>query len=89
MPWLLEEGLVLRTDLGSGRAYYELATDHPHHHVVCSECGGVAHFHEDALTRARVEIERASGFRLAASELTFVGLCPGCAGREEASELET
>jgi len=78
---LVEEGLLLRTDLGSGRAYYELASDHAHHHVVCSECGSVAHVHDGALASLRSQLEQASGFRLSDSELTFSGLCSTCPDR--------
>src|SRR5690348_14091543 len=36
---LVDEGLLLRTDLGRDRAYYEPAHEHAHHHLVCERCG--------------------------------------------------
>lgn len=76
---LVEEGLLLRTDLGLASSYYELATDHMHHHVVCDACGTVGHLHDNAVARLRSEIEAALGFQLAETELTLPGRCPSCA----------
>jgi Fur family ferric uptake transcriptional regulator len=78
---LVEDGLVLRADLGGGRSYYELAAEHHHHHVVCTGCGEIAHVHDDAIAAAVACVQAASGYRLARQELTFAGLCPACAAR--------
>jgi Fur family ferric uptake transcriptional regulator len=75
---LVDEGLVLRTDLGAGRVFYEPAHDHPHHHVVCRGCGAVAHLHEEVLGDLRARVAAASGFMLGEEELTLFGRCPGC-----------
>jgi Fur family ferric uptake transcriptional regulator len=76
---LVAEGLVLRTDLGADRIFYEPAHDHPHHHVVCRSCGAVAHVHDDVLGDLRARVDAASGFALGdADELTLFGLCPAC-----------
>ena len=77
---LVEDGLVLRTDLGGDRSYYELAAEHAHHHVVCSVCGRIVHVHDDAVAAMFARVEAASGFTLVRSELTFAGLCPACSG---------
>jgi Fur family ferric uptake transcriptional regulator len=77
---LVAEGLVLRTDLGAGRIFYEPAHDHHHHHVVCRSCGAVAHVHDEALGDLRERVERASGFVLGDYELTLCGRCRACSG---------
>ena len=76
---LVEDGLVLRTDLGESRAFFEPAHEHPHHHVVCERCGSVAHVHDDVLDEATERIRAANGFRLGGREVTFFGLCRACA----------
>ena len=53
--------------------------EHHHHHVVCSGCGAVAHVHDEAIAAAVACVQAASGYRLERQELTFAGLCPGCA----------
>jgi Fur family ferric uptake transcriptional regulator len=76
---LVAEGLVLRTDLGADRVFYEPAHDHPHHHVVCRSCGAVAHVHDDVLGDMRSRVDAACGFALGADEeVTLFGLCPAC-----------
>jgi Fur family transcriptional regulator, ferric uptake regulator len=74
----VEDGLVRRTEL-DGRALYEVAAEHRHHHVVCGECGDVTHVHDEALRSAFARVESESGFTLTDAELTFYGTCPGCA----------
>ena len=78
---LTEEGLVVRTDLGADRAFYEPAHEHPHHHVVCERCGAVRHLHDEDLGDMAARIAQATGYRLGTGEITFFGLCPACAGR--------
>lgn len=75
---LVQEGLVLRTDLGGDRAYYEPAHEHPHNHVVCERCGRVAHLHDDVLGDLPERVEAVSGFELGRAEITLFGLCPDC-----------
>ena len=83
---LVAEGLLLRTDLGSDRAYYEPAREHAHHHLVCRRCGAVHHFHDEQRD-LRERIRAASGFVLGAGEITFFGLCSTCAGTEAAGSV--
>ena len=75
---LVEEGLVRRTDLGAGRAFYEPAHEHPHHHLVCERCGSVTHVHDDALGNLRARVDASAGFALGGGEITLTGLCADC-----------
>jgi Fur family ferric uptake transcriptional regulator len=75
---LVGEGHVVRTDLGAERAFYEIATDHPHHHLVCERCRAIVHLHDDALGDLGQQIEAATGYILGGTEITFFGLCPSC-----------
>jgi Fur family ferric uptake transcriptional regulator len=75
---LVAEDLVLRTDLGAGRAYYEPSHDHPHHHLVCEQCGSVTHIHDEALGDLARQVDRSVGFAIGNRELTIFGLCRGC-----------
>jgi Fur family ferric uptake transcriptional regulator len=75
---LVEEGMLLRTDLGGNRAYFEPAREHAHHHLVCERCGTVQHLHDEQLGDLRLRIERGSGFAVGSAEITFFGLCRAC-----------
>jgi Fur family transcriptional regulator, ferric uptake regulator len=75
---LVAEGLLLRTDLGTDRAYYEPAREHAHHHLVCQNCGAVQHFHDELLGDFRQRITASSGYTLGTGEITLFGLCTDC-----------
>lgn len=75
---LVEEGLARSTEI-AGRALYEIAAEHLHHHVVCTRCGAVTHVHDDAVRSALQSVARESGYTLAEEELTFRGVCRACA----------
>jgi Fur family ferric uptake transcriptional regulator len=75
---LVDERLLLRTDLGSDRAHYELAREHAHHHLVCERCGTVTHFHDEVLGDLPKRIKRHSGYTLGDAEITLFGLCATC-----------
>lgn len=77
---LVQEGFATRTDLGAGRAFFEPAQEHLHHHVVCERCGAVAHLHDEALGDLRERVERVSGYAVSTSDISFFGLCPTCRG---------
>lgn len=82
---LVAEGLLLRTDLGTDRGYYEPAREHAHHHLVCQNCGAVQHFHDELLGDLRKNIKVSSGYNLGANEITFFGLCAKCQATEATS----
>lgn len=75
---LVGEGVLLRTDLGSDRAFYEPAREHAHHHLVCERCGAVVHFHDDVLGDLPERVAAAHGYTLGTGEVTLFGLCPRC-----------
>jgi Fur family transcriptional regulator, ferric uptake regulator len=75
---LVAEGLILRTDLGGDRAYYEPAHEHAHHHLVCESCGAVEHLHDEQLGDLRERIRATTGFALGTGEITLFGRCSAC-----------
>lgn len=78
---LVEDGLVLRTDLGESKSYFEPAHEHPHHHLVCERCGRVDHVHDDVLAGVAERVLERSGFAVGAREVTMHGVCRSCAPR--------
>ena len=75
---LVDDGLLLRTDLGADRSYYELPSDHRHHHLVCTQCGTVVHVHDDTLVETLDGVKAITGFSFT-DELTLPGRCASCA----------
>lgn len=85
---LVELGLVSETpDDGEslpgcearGR-HYALCTAHEHHHhFFCRSCHATLEVASEALERALIELERATGFRLEHHDIMLRGQCPACA----------
>ncbi|XVV13975.1 Fur family transcriptional regulator [Actinoplanes sp. CA-131856] len=63
-----------------GEARYGMA-DHPHHHVVCADCGREAEIPSAAITPALAAASEATGFSFDASSITLTGRCANCTGR--------
>ena len=74
---LVDDGLLVRTNLGPDRSTYEIAEDH-HHHLVCGECGRTEHVPHDLVRAAIARIEQQSGFDLATAQLSLHGRCRDC-----------
>jgi Fur family ferric uptake transcriptional regulator len=73
-------GLVTRIDTGDGVARFE--PTHPdgehHHHLVCTSCGAVEAFHDDALEEAIHRIADRVDFRVDAHDVALRGACRAC-----------
>ncbi|WP_298037732.1 Fur family transcriptional regulator [uncultured Microbacterium sp.] len=72
-------GLVRRIEPAGHPMLFELRVDDNHHHLVCTVCGAVrdvecAVGHAPCLTPSHDH-----GFRIAAAEVTYWGICAGCA----------
>ena len=77
---LVDDGLLVRTNLGSDRSTYEIAEDH-HHHLVCGECGRTEHVPHD-LVRAAIARSSSSPASISrAAQLSLRGRCRGCRER--------
>lgn len=73
-------GLVTRVDTGDGVARFEPM--HPdgahHHHLVCTTCGAVEAFHDDALEQAIHRVADRVDFRVDAHDVALRGACRAC-----------
>ena len=58
----------------------------PHTHLCCQGCGGVFDLGEIPYDRTLDERAAGGGARITGHNLVFTGLCPACAGREDARE---
>ncbi|CAM5531174.1 transcriptional repressor [Streptomyces tanashiensis] len=73
----LGEVVELSTD---GRAKrYDPNAHHPHQHLVCSDCGIIRDVHPTGDPLAVLPPAERFGFTVSAADVTYRGLCPGCA----------
>lgn len=74
---LVEAGLVLRADLGSGAARYEsAAVAGPHHHFVCRLCGGIEDVEFDRL--GAITPPDDPRFEVETLQVVLRGVCANC-----------
>jgi Fe2+ or Zn2+ uptake regulation protein len=79
---LAEAGLVRKIEPAGSSSRYELRINDNHHHIVCTRCGAIGdvdcvHGEAPCLTPSNT-----NGFTVQTAEVTFWGLCPGCAATD-------
>jgi Fe2+ or Zn2+ uptake regulation protein len=84
---LVRLGMVLEAQLGGDRRVFELAGEHGEHtHLICRECGAIAHPGDLELAALRRALATESGFGDLALNVVATGICPTCAATH-ASQL--
>ena len=72
----LGEVIEVATD---GRAKrYDPNAHHPHHHLICSNCGTIRDVHPTGDPLADLPAEERFGFTVSQVEVTYRGLCGAC-----------
>jgi len=77
LEFLVENGFALAAHVGGGKLVYEL-TEENHHHLICRKCGKTVAVEHAALAGLYAQLNASTGYRLDASHVTFLGLCPDC-----------
>jgi Fur family transcriptional regulator, ferric uptake regulator len=75
---LVGMGLVVVTDLGSGRLEYELL-GRPHHHLICERCNTRIEVEDHFLEPLRQSLMEHYGFSTNLYHFALFGICPDCA----------
>ncbi len=83
LEMLVEEGLIIRSDLGQGRAVYAPHQHGPHLHLVCRQCGEVFDADHTMACSLREQIWEQHHFEADFSHTTVFGLCALCQKKEE------
>lgn len=77
--------IVTRTDMGQGRALYEVLANNSHHHLVCECCGEVRDLDEVYLVPVAWVIQQDLHFRPLLEHMAIFGLCEQCDEEEHGS----
>ena len=76
---LVKSGLVRRVHLGEDHYHYEHVSGNSHHdHLICTTCGGVIEFHDEALEQRQLEICEKKKFTPTFHNLQILGVCDSC-----------
>jgi len=73
--------LIYKLDFDDGCNRYELnrhKDDHRHHHLICTQCGGVEEVEEDLLESLEEQILKNYGFIVLNHRVKFYGYCKKC-----------
>ncbi|BCV27703.1 MAG: ferric iron uptake transcriptional regulator [Shewanella algae] len=70
-----DAGIVSRHHFESGKAVFELSTQHHHDHLVCLSCGKVIEFSDDLIERRQHEIAMRHNIKLTNHSLYLYGVC--------------
>jgi Fe2+ or Zn2+ uptake regulation protein len=76
---LIKNQVIFEVDFGEGKKRYELATENPHPHLICTSCGSIK------CSRLNITIESwltsfctQNNFKMSRHTLEFYGLCDKC-----------
>lgn len=76
-------GFVDGLDTGAGGRRFEHVLGHAHHdHMVCTACGTIVEFRDDALEARQEVAARRHGFAIERHSLRLYGRCRRCRRRE-------
>ena len=70
-----DAGIVSRHHFESGKAVFELSTQHHHDHLVCLSCGKVIEFSDEVIERRQDEIAMKHNIKLTNHSLYLYGTC--------------
>lgn len=76
---LVEAGLLRRVARANDREVYEHDYGYPQHdHLICSKCGAMIEFANDAIAETLEKIANQHGFRMSGHRLEVEGVCASC-----------
>lgn len=79
----IKRDLVIATQL-KDKTVYEIASEHPHHHLICRVCGYDQRIDHRIMKQLIEEIDQDYQFLVESDHIILLGLCEQCrAGLEE------
>ncbi len=77
LDFLCDLRLVVSAEIDGDRVY-EIATETPHHHLVCRHCGAVQKLTDFHFEDLRQHLWQEHGFKADLDHLAITGLCARC-----------
>ncbi len=76
---LVESHLLDSVDFERGYKLYERALGHMHHdHLICTECGRIVEFHDEAIEKAQHAVAAHHKFEVSWHTHKLYGICAAC-----------
>lgn len=76
---LLEDSdMVTSLSFGAQGKKYELGAKDHHDHLICTQCGSITEFVDEAIETRQQEIAKALGFKMEEHSMQIYGICQNC-----------
>lgn len=75
---LEESDIVTSLSFGAQGKKYELGAKDHHDHMICTECGDIAEFVDDAIEERQEKIAKQFGFKIQDHSMQLYGICQNC-----------
>jgi Fur family transcriptional regulator, ferric uptake regulator len=83
---LADAGLADKRHFEDRLARYEPSSTEHHDHLICTACGRIDEFENDAIEQLQEVVARTFGYTISSHRHEIYGLCPSCRARSEESE---
>ncbi len=81
---LLENaGIVTSISFGTQGKKYELGIKAHHDHIICTNCGKILEFYDEAIEKRQEKIAEDFGFIMEDHSMKIFGICPECQKESE------
>ncbi len=77
LDFLRQLRLVVAAEI-EGRTVYEIASEEPHHHLICRSCGRVEQVDHEIFEELSHYIDQRYHFRVDFDHMVLPGVCPRC-----------
>ncbi len=78
LHFLTDQQILAEMALPNGRTGYEIASETPHHHLVCRQCRDTVEIADGMIRPLGEAIERQYNFTLDMRHIILLGLCAEC-----------
>ncbi len=76
-----ESGIVAERRFEGGATRFELVDDHHHDHLICTMCGLIVEFEDEAIEREQNRVAAQHGFEVITHRHELYGVCGDCRKR--------
>ena len=75
---LEDSDIVTSLSFGAQGKKYELGAKDHHDHMICTQCGDITEFVDDAIEERQHKISEAFGFKMLEHSMQIYGICKNC-----------
>ena len=79
LQWLKDMGVVSQTDMSEDGIVYEIMGVHPHHHLICLNCGRTVDIDNSLFDGLRQNLQTEYKFHARIDHMAIYGYCEECA----------